>query len=115
MINLAPVIFTWNDAYLYAQPILQNLALVVLCFGVAAGLKQLQKMDRKLNAIGRVVKSSQQQEQPLDLAPVAPNYEEEFEPPRQEIVNRGKLFRPSHSPMRRIDRIALMRKDETED
>lgn len=65
-----------------------RLALILLCFGAAAALKQQQKIDRKLSIVGGMLKQRQAQNSSQnfdfvsparpypDLAPVAPDWEE---------------------------------------
>lgn len=90
---------------------LSNLVLGILCLGLASVLKNQQRLDRKLNAVGNLLKRTQAasspdatwiHQPPADLAPTAPDWDEEMPAPRQKLT-----FRP---PRRRIDNLPSQRK-----
>ena len=85
-----PLYKTPEDLYVYIMPILQNLVYVCVCFGLASGLKHIQRSarqtDQKLNSLGHLIvkRTSAPTVAPpppfRDLAPVAPNWDDLPEP-----------------------------------
>ena len=68
--------------------IIEGLALTLLCFSLAAGLKHMQRMQNYLarqNAAQRRAALAELEKR--DLAPVAPNWSEDRSAPRQQLRN----------------------------
>jgi len=91
---------TVGDALNFLSPVLENIAVAVVCFATAAALSHLQRIEHRqaqqAAALRRLLQA-RQPTQPKDLAPAAPRWNSPLPDPRQELT-------PGQAPPRRLER-----------
>lgn len=74
MLMFPEIYLIWDDVYQALLLIVVNFTLVVLCFGGAAALKQLHRIEYRIARMS--VRRRDQSEQTRNLAPVAPDWDD---------------------------------------